>query len=292
VRRIKPLAVNHGHVYDACLSGINDAALARRFAAARAEAILGYQEYELRAGNHQLFSFEASQWGKEKQLVLGGMTKEEFVDLYLKQMVGDEKPGRKYYDQLMMLAPLQKCPFCGFGQARTLDHFLSKALYPAFSILPSNLVPSCTDCNKGKSASALTQADQILHPYFEEATVESECWLFAEVIQSAPATVRYFVKPPDLWSCKLKQRIARHFDDFDLGKRFAVEAGTDLAGLALSLSDQATINAKRDHLACVSMTEHKLYKNSWKAALYSALASSEWYLSGGYHNPPRQSKPL
>jgi 5-methylcytosine-specific restriction endonuclease McrA len=135
-----------------------------------------------------------------RQQVLGGMTKSEFTDLYRVQMVGEGKPGRKYYDQLMMLAPLQKCPYCGFGQASTLDHFLSKARYPAFSVLSTNLVPACTDCNKGKGASAVTQEIQTLHPYFEQDVIETEPWLYAEVIECAPPAARYFVQPPS--SCQ------------------------------------------------------------------------------------------
>lgn len=233
MRRLNRLTVDPAEIYDACTSGIDDPVLAERFKTVRAEVIARFQEYDLQATTHQLFSFMASAWGNAAQQVLAGMTKKEFVDLYSTQMVGEEKPGRKYYDRLMMLAPLGKCPFCGFGQASTLDHFLSKARYPAFSVLCANLVPACTDCNKGKGAPVVTQDTQMLHPYFEGAIIETETWLFAEVIESTPATVRYFVQPPDSWLGDLTQRVANYFRDLDLARRFAVEAATELAGLVV-----------------------------------------------------------
>lgn len=285
MRRINKPIVDPAEVYDACASGIDDPALAGRFTIARDEVIARFQEYGLRAGTHQLFSFMASVRGNDSQQVLAGMTKKEFVDLYSKQMVGKRKPGRKYYDRLMMLAPLGKCPFCGFGQASTLDHFLSKACYPEFSVLSTNLVPACTDCNKGKGASVVTYNSQMLHPYFEGEIVETEPWLFAEVIESAPATVRYFVQPPDFWSADLAQRVANYFRDLDLARRFAIEAAAMIAGLAYQLDELETRDLRQAHLSWVARAERGNRKNSWEAALYEALAESDWFQVGGYRNP-------
>lgn len=284
MRRLSRPIVDPTDVYDACASGFNDLSLASRFTTARAKVIASFQEYELRASAHQLFSFKASDRGNDSQHVLAEMTKKEFIDLYSMQMVGEGKPGRKYYDRLMMLAPLGKCPYCGFGQASTLDHFLSKSRYPAFSILCANLVPVCTDCNKGKVASVVTQDTQMLHPYFEGVTIEAEPWLFAEVIESAPATVHYFVQPPDSWSGGLTQRVANYFSELKLASRFAVEAAAELAGLGGLLDELETRDVRQAHLSRMARVERRDRKNSWKAALYEALAESNWFLCGGYRN--------
>lgn len=285
MRRINRLIVDPAEVYDACASGIGDPALAGRFTTARAEVIASFQEYDLRACTHQLFSFIASARGNETQQVLVGITKKEFLELYSKHMVSERKPGRKYYDRLMMLAPLGKCPFCGFGQASTLDHFLSKAHYPAFSVLLANLVPACADCNKGKGALVATQDTQMLHPYFEGAIVETDPWLFAEVIESAPATVRYFVQPPDCWPADLTQRVANHFRDLNLALRFAIEAAAELAGLADLLDALKTRALREAHVSMMAQVERKNRTNSWRAALYEALAKSAWFQDSGYRNP-------
>lgn len=284
MRRLDKLLVDPAEVYDACTSGIDDPTLVGRFTTARTEVIASFQEFERRASTHQLFSYMASDWGNGSQQVLAGMTKNEFIDLYSKQMVGEGKLGRKYYDRLMMLSPLGKCPFCGFGQASTLDHFLSKARYPAFSVLCANLVPVCTDCNKGKGASVVTEDTQMLHPYFEGSIVETEPWLFAEVIESAPATVRYFVQPPDYWPRDLSQRVANYFSNLKLARRFAVEAAAELSGLGGLLDELETQDVRQVHLSRMARIERINRKNSWKAALYEALAESNWFQSGGYCN--------
>jgi hypothetical protein len=284
MRLIKKLVVDSADVYDACLSGIDDPALAGRFTTARSDVIANFRQYERRASVGQLFLFEASSWGNEKQHVLAGLTKKEFVNLYSEQMVGEEKPGRKFYDRMMRLAPLGKCPLCGFGHASTLDHFLSKARYPAFSILCANLVPACSDCNKGKGASVVEQDRQILHPYFEASIIETESWLFAEVIESTPATVRYFVQPPDSWPMDLIQRTGNYFRYLDLARRFSIEAATELAGLEYQLDEFEMSDLRQEHLARVARSERKIHKNSWKSALYEALAKSDWFQNGGYRN--------
>jgi len=285
MKRLATPTLDPVEVYDACASGIADSALAQRFIAARDEVVANFNEYSRLANVHQLCSFEASTRGDDSQQVLAGVTKKEFVDLYSKQMVSEGKSGRTYYDRLMMLAPLGKCPFCGFGQASTLDHFLSKARYPAFSVLCTNLVPACTDCNKGKGASVVTPNTQILHPYFERDVVETEPWLFAEVMESTPPTVRYFVQPPDTWPEDLLQRVSNYFKDLDLARRFGVEAAAEIAGLAELLDELGTQDLRQQHLSTVARVERRSRKNSWKAALFEALAANSWFQVTGYRPP-------
>jgi hypothetical protein len=285
MRRLDKLETKNADVYDVCLNEIADPALVERFTNARDTVIALFKEYERRASAHQLFCFVASDWGNDSQQVLAGITKKEFVELYSKQMVGEGKSGRKYYDSLMMLAPLGKCPYCGFGQVSTLDHFLAKARYPAFSILCANLVPACTDCNKGKASSVITEDNQMLHPYFEGASIDTYPWLFAEVIESSPATVRYFIQPPNLWSPALIQRTTNYFKDLNLALRFATEATAEIGELADLLDDLGTPDLRYAHLSRVARIERQKRKNSWKAALYEALAKSDWFQNGGYRNP-------
>lgn len=285
MRRLEKMPVDPAVVYDACTSGINDPTLVGRFAAARTQVVASFREYERRASTHQLFQFKASDRGNDLQHVLAGITKKEFIDLYSAQMIGKRKAGRKYYDHLMMLAPLGKCPFCGFGHVSTLDHFLSKARYPGFSILCANLVPACADCNREKVTAVVTQENQMLHPYFEGALVEAEAWLFAAVIESLPVSVRYFVQLPDFWPRDLAMRVTNYFTDLDLARRFAVEAAAELAGLEGILDSLETQHLRHAHLSQVARVERKNRMNSWKAALYDALAESRWYQCGGYRNP-------
>ena len=285
MKRIRKPNVDPAVVFDACTGGISDPELAARFNAARPYLLAKFHDYELCANSHNLLSFYACSWGNETQVVVADMNKKELVDLYSDHMVAGGKPGRKQYDSLMMLAPLGKCPFCGFGQVSTLDHFLSKSRYPAFSVLTFNLIPSCSDCNKGKGSSALANGTQILHPYFEDAVVETVPWLFSELIESVPATVQYFVKPPTDWSADLAIRVTNHFQDLALAKRFGVEAASELASLSDILDALETPEAREVHLLSISRVERRIRTNSWRAALYEAVAGSPWYKKDGFRNP-------
>ena len=285
MKRIKKPSFDPAVVLDACTSGISDPQLATRFKAARPYLLAKFHDYELNADTHNLFSFNACSWGDGTQVVVADMSKKELVDLYSDQMVVGSKPGRKQYDSLMMLAPLGKCPFCGFGQVSTLDHFLSKSRYPMFSVLTFNLIPSCSDCNTGKGSSVLANGTQILHPYFEDAVVETVPWLFSELIESVPAAVQYFVKPPTNWSAGLAIRVTNHFKDLELAKRFGVEAASELASLSDILDALETPEAREIHLLSISRVERKKRTNSWRAALYEAVAGSPWYKKDGFRNP-------
>ncbi|OAI01245.1 hypothetical protein A1353_18550 [Methylomonas methanica] len=287
MRRLNKLSINPADVYDACVSGIDDPLSASRFRSARADVITNFQQYDSLANANQLFTLKASSRANKTQHVLAGLTKEDFVDFYSKQMVGENKPGREYYNQMRMLAPLGKCPLCGFGQVSTLDHFLSKARYPSFSVLCANLVPTCSDCNKEKGASEVKNDTQLLHPYFESPIIESAPWLFAKVVKSEPATVSYFVQPPDSWPEDLIQRVANYFKDLDLARRFAIEAATEITGLEYLLDEFETSVLRQEHLERVARAERKMRENSWKAALYEALATSNWFQNGGYRNSVR-----
>lgn len=166
-------------------------------------------------------------------LVLGQFRKSELLKLYSTYFVDQDKPGRAIYNALMAAAN-EKCPFCGgIGRPRNLDHYLPKAHYPQFSVLPVNLVPSCRDCNMdGKGEHFATdEAQQVLHPYLDNDRYFNEQWVFARYtaeINDEPGVIEYFVQPPEHWSHAQKQRVEKHFNDFSLDLRFSKEAGPRL----------------------------------------------------------------
>lgn len=269
-------------VFDTCLSGLANPFTTGKFNAHRPDILLKFQQYKDLAEEAQLFQIVASAWAQEQQEVVGNITKKEFVDLYSEQMVDGNAPGRKHYNEIMMLAPLGKCPFCGFGHASTLDHFLPKARYPAFSTLTVNLIPCCKDCNKGKGSSQLSEENQIPHPYFEDTRIETETWLVATVIREFPTTIQYRVVTPADWPIKLMNRVNNYFRDLDLNLRFGVEAASELASISNTLAELPDSIARHLYLSAISNAEQKLYKNSWKAALYKALCDDAWFCDSGY----------
>lgn len=268
-------------VYEACAGGVSNAGQPDLYAAAKDEVLASAHLYSERAMGHRLYQFPASAWGHDGQVVLKELTKGDLRKLYLKGMVGSQK-GRTYYDKLLASAPLGKCPYCRFGHVETLDHFLSKSRYPTFAVLPSNLVPACMRCNNGKGGGVFTEEAAISHPYFEDALIEEDVWLFAEIHKTSPVTVTYSVSPPGNWPADLARRVKNYFCDFELSKRYAVEAASELVSISAYLRALPESNLRVDHLKRVAEEEGSLSKSGWKAALYSALSASNWYSETGY----------
>lgn len=207
------------------------------------------------------------------------INKDELVKLYENQLV-KSKAGKIYYDKLRTSAKL--CPFCTFGHVSTLDHYIPKRKFPSFSIIPLNLVPSCSDCNRGKNADVAKGKDtQIIHPYFDHHLINEEQWLFAEVVEGKETAIMYFVKFPSHWDTAYENRVKSHFKNFNLAIRFSVEAASVLSELCLKL-DGLSYDDIVKTLFEEAIIQKKLHNNSWKTAMFQALANSIWYCQGGF----------
>ena len=222
-------------VYETCINSIKDCNLRARLNKVTNNIVCAATDYEQKVKAQLLYSTPQNNCKKD-EIALGEVTKKELKDVYSLHMVERAKPARAIYDSLLSQSSLGKCPFCGFGQASTLDHYLPKSKYPQFSVLPFNLVPCCQDCNTGKSTAIATTAEgQSLHPYFDHQNFIDDQWLYAEVIQTTPATIRFFVKAPDHWDDISRARVEAHFKAFKLTSRYSLEAGNQLACLRYSL---------------------------------------------------------
>ncbi|MCL6744185.1 HNH endonuclease signature motif containing protein [Kosakonia sp. R1.Fl] len=218
---------------------------------------------------------------EEDPIVVGRLTKSDFVKLYSNYVVGKKKPARDIYDALMTAAN-EKCPFCGgIGRPRNLDHYLPKAHYPQFSILPINLVPACRDCNmdgKGE-AFAKNEAEQIIHPYLDDSRYYDEQWISARYLvgtNDEPGVIEYFVSPPADWDDAHKQRVEKHFNDFYLSLRYSKEAGARLVVLLALYSSVLQLsgdkNAAKD-LIFQTIINKSPFVNHWERVMCLALMS-------------------
>ena len=263
-------------VYSKCLNSIGDKTKRDKFRSVKSYIKTQSTVYDTKALVGDLYTIPIH------NNVNGILTTDDMKKvLYTQQMVAKPK-GRKIYDKIMSLAPLNRCPFCGIGTVTTLDHYLPKAKFPIFSVLPYNLVPSCKDCNKGKLTSyAMTKEEQTLHPYYDNFMDEQ--WLFAEVKQTSPVSIKFVVDVPNEWNAVDKSRVEAHFIEYNLGQRFSVEASNALA----NLKEEFTLfpleqEDRKEELKKKSTISKKRYLNSWESALYQALAESDWYCNGGY----------
>ncbi|WP_368607614.1 HNH endonuclease [Pseudomonas fulva] len=281
MKRLTKPTVDAAVVFDACIGDITDLVLANKFIAARADILAVFAEYEENASGNTLFSFPRCRRGDDSQVVIGGLSKGELVSLYTSQLAKKTSNARRFYDQIMLFAPSGKCPFCGCAPAETLDHFMSKSIYPAFSVLSLNLTPACFSCNKGKGFAAINAADQVLHPYYEPDLIDTSVWLYAVLVETVPASVNFSANPPSDWPPDLAIRLSNYFRDFRIAWRFGIEAASEITSQAAYLVEIDSPSERRSHLQRVARVERRERKNSWKAALFEALAQSEWFQNEG-----------
>jgi hypothetical protein len=285
MRVINPPQFSFTDVLNKCVGSISSVDLTTRLNAITPQLNLAEHDYNTKVATADLYRIQAFTQGNDS-LVIGQVTKKELKGLYTSHMVPATKPARAYYDKIMMSAPLNICPFCGFGHVSTLDHYLPKAKFPLLSVLPNNLVPSCADCNKGKNdAIATTKQEQCLHPYYDQGHYLNDQWLFAEVEECSPPSIKFCVIPPNNWADNDKARIENHFLDFKLAARFRIQAATELPSLRGELEYDYQINQRQgvqqalQRKFLVSTSQHV---NWWKTAMYQALANSDWYCDGGF----------
>ncbi|KAB7661757.1 HNH endonuclease [Plesiomonas shigelloides] len=267
-------------VFDACVNSIQDPHKRDRILGIKSYIRGCYKVYNI----HAMYSLLYHLIDEHSSNAACNATKSELVKLYEQQMVKNNE-GRKQYDILVNRAPHGICPFCGFAQATTLDHYMPKKKFPSFSIIPLNLVPSCSDCNTSKNEGVAGNIqEQIIHPYYDYKLF-NEQWLFAEVNNTRPVSLTFFTNPPSHWEQTDIERVNSHFKDFKLAKRFSVQVANEISILRYELEYDFNVSQEagvkqaltKKYLACA-----KNHKNWWKTAMYQALASSIWYCDGGF----------
>lgn len=213
-------------------------------------------------------------------IIIGALRKSHLTKLYSQYFVPEKKPARRLYEKLKVTAN-GKCPLCsGIGHVRTLDHYLPKANFPIYSVMPTNLVPCCRDCNSEKlNAFANLKYKQTLHPYFDHSRFFDDKWVYARVIQQTPPVLEYFVSPPEHWCDEDKYRAQSHFIEYNLAEKFSVEAAADIP---------ETVQIRRTIMSNISPIEFSdyLYEkantpnipiNNWRRVMFSALAENLWF---------------
>lgn len=91
----------------------------------------------------------------------------------------------KFRQNLYKLTP-SRCPICdanwGYA-ARTLDHILPESIFPQFSILPLNLVPTCYRCNHTKSTTVgYSPNEGVINPFFNNINLTNylKCYIYIQ----------------------------------------------------------------------------------------------------------------
>ncbi|HHV7519236.1 TPA: HNH endonuclease [Burkholderia orbicola] len=276
--KLEPPELVAGDVFTLCISRVRDAGFKERLASIStnvADASDTFQDLAARVCLHEFV----------REAVIGGVvTTSEMESVYTKRMVPKTSPGRAVYDTLMSLAPAGKCPLCAQRDASTLDHHLPKAHYPVLAVTPLNLVPSCKDCNKAKLAKLPGNAnEEALHPYFDD--IDNDRWLFASVHTTVPASLRFFVDPPDHWDDVLTARMFSHFETLALGTLYAAQGADELLNIRHQLRiiyDAGGAATVRTELLARAESARDVRVNGWRVSAFEAFAQSDWFCDGGF----------
>ena len=217
---------------------------------------------------------------KEGRFAPKHLTDKEMKNRYANEVQKKTGRARKYYDALMTSAPHSRCPYCGIGRVTQVDHYLPQARFGGLALVPTNLVPSCADCNSKKLAYAPSDSSlPVLHPYFDRP--KDTALVRASLIPGDPPGAVFSVaEPTDDHDERLHARFVQHFEQFDLGRRFGLQAGERLSNLEFRCAElfkQGGASAVRADLNLSYRTAANISPNSWESALYRELADSTWY---------------
>src|ERR1700686_2882744 len=255
--------------YMHCIATVGDAALKARLELIEDHVADASDDFEAAAIATMLHTIQPADH-------VGSVTRKELADLYTNRFAKAKSRGRVIYDELMTAPANARCPLCGHRQISTLDHHLPKSRYPALAVAPLNLIPACLDCNKAKlERIPNSSAEETLHPYFDD--VEGDEWLQAAVIQGDPPAVVFYPEPPAAWGDVMAARVVGHFGLFGLARLYGAQAADELQNIRFPLRNlllDAGPAGVRAHLIVVAQSCEQANINSWRPAMYKAVAAS------------------
>ncbi|WP_242243345.1 HNH endonuclease [Bacillus cereus group sp. BfR-BA-01309] len=263
--------------YRLCISKVRDEVLKKNLESCATVIVKAADEFEKKVINAQLHTIVP------EKIINGLISKEEMNKVYTSRMVPKTSPGRPLYDKLLSAPPHGICPLCGQRIVTTIDHHLPKTEYPALSVVPINLVPSCKDCNTIKLDGIPSSGEEeTIHPYFDN--IEDDRWLYAEITRNNPITLIFKVCPPDHWDKLLSKRVENHFETFKLAPLYSAHAAVELQNMRYmltSLFEQAGSESVCSTLESLATSREMQHKNSWQSAMYRTLADSQWFHTEG-----------
>lgn len=281
LRKLPTPSIDFTTAFNETINGVGDVATQNTYRAQISNAAAIEANYVANANSAMLYTLPRQPSVRNQDPIIHGtLKKSDLTSLYTQYFVPENKPARRLYDKLKVTAN-GKCPLCGdIGHVRTLDHYLPKANFPLYSVVPANLVPCCRDCNSDKlNTFSQTLEGQTLHPYFDDDKYFSQKWVHARVIPGSPPVLEYYVSPPASWAQHEKSRVGAHLTEYGLAERFGIEAGADIT---------ETIETRRTTLRDLSAGEYSQYLqeksnnihlpiNNWRRVMFDSLSNDQWF---------------
>jgi hypothetical protein len=259
-------------IFDACIERFTDVDYKKRVNAEKKTILaagLGYASSGLASKLHEIRPIRR----------IGAVSNADMRRLYNQGMLRRKSIARRYYEDIRLSSPHNICPICNHRPVATLEHYLAKSSFSHFTVHPDNLIPSCYDCNFSKNDAIFdTFENSPLHPYFDNPG--SGEWLMATIVEVSPILPVYSVSKSAL-SPTMRTKVNNHLDTFKLRSLYSQEGAAELArnrGISMSFFKYGGADAHRAYLQKKRASILAVEPNSWRAALYSACASNDWYI--------------
>jgi hypothetical protein len=217
---------------------------------------------------------------------LAGVGLDEILLKSLHDAYGEVYDGRrlgKLRERLKIAA--FRCPYCGFGEIKDLDHHLPRSKYRGLAIYSLNLVPCCHPCNNKKRAIAGENPDtQFHHTYLD--VLPPDRFLIAKArISSLGMIVDFSIIKTTNISEDVFRRLTFQFERLDLNLRYQAEISSfvtshrtaiEMIGSCGSAALKKFLEKARDD----AQVDFGL--NHWQTALWQALSENDVFCDGGY----------
>ncbi|HHP4842497.1 TPA: HNH endonuclease [Acinetobacter baumannii] len=177
------------------------------------------------------------------------------------------------------------CQYCTVNSVNSLDHFVPKDLFPEFSVHPSNLIPSCTECNSKKLVRWINNNQHIFLNLYIDLLPQNQ-YLFVElnVISLNNIDINFKVDNVNNIPIPLYSIINSHYTELDLFQRFK-DKSSDVV-IELTNSIQASLNngislsnIQQTILDTCSLDKKHKGHNYYQIILKEALIQSNNYTS-------------
>ncbi|MFC4657122.1 HNH endonuclease [Rheinheimera marina] len=286
MKQLVPPNISFSDMLTKCSEGMEQVNVKNNFISAIPSFLAKEQQYKNLSLTGNLYTYPKTTPLADNTAVVEHLTKAKLINLYENNLRNKDKPARNYYDSLLVSSG-ERCPFCGdIGHTKNLDHFLPKAHFPEFSIMPLNLVPSCRDCNMGEKGQfyATVADEQALHPYVDKNIFYLEQWVFADYIDENDGGFRYYVNCPNEWTQEDRNRAAYHFNSLNLASRYRLEAGKHLSEVidqknafmqsVIRLAPSVSLHAIKLEFInsyLLPIINSPQFPNHWKKVMYQCL---------------------
>ncbi|HGN1673700.1 TPA: HNH endonuclease [Proteus mirabilis] len=294
MKKIPPPVKSFNEMLVKCADGMSQRNVRENFLSHIQAFLQIEQQYQSLCSTGALFTYPKTEPLTDTTPVIGNLTKVKLENLYENNLRNKDKPARDFYDYLMVSSG-EKCPFCGdIGQTKNLDHFLPKAHFPEFSVMPLNLIPSCRDCNMGEKGDnfAVTEAEQMIHSYVDKDIFFHNQWVYANYVDEDTGAIEYYVNCPVSWRQEDKDRAYNHFVNLNIAHRYSIEAGKHLSevidqkngfkemfhNMMPHTSSQMRRQGFIDAVLQPVINSHE-FNNHWKRVMYQCIKESNEFFS-------------